>query len=360
MKKSKKPFTKTQFQQICMLTQICFVRNLAGEKYPNMMTDEERTHLGKRIAAILCEKCHFEDITHSPELKGIVSVYLHLLPEEDRESGYHLLQLGDDVFCEVMATNHLTFTIRTTEADLLPVATDAAAIVAKVGQYLPYAFHERFGFLTAQLPLLGTGFRVRSILHLAGLSHFNHLRELCNAAELTGTLVELDSPDPPPGHRIIIFNRFTLGRSIEEILSAYCETLNDVIAHELTARQRLLRDEPFVLLDTLSRCAAIVSAAQLLSENEALDVLSDIRLAASLGILTPGIGKQPFQPIWFLRPTNGFINSLIEQSPELLAVLPSHVAEFTPWRLDALRADLIRKICNFNIKDSFLKRALTQ
>lgn len=360
MKKSKKPFTKTQFQQICILTQVCFVRNLAGEKYPCMMTDEERVRLGERITATLREKCHFEDITHDPELKGIVSCYLHLLPEEDRESGYHLLRLGDDIFCEVMATNHLTFTVRTTEANLLPVAKDAATVVAAVGQHLPYAFHERFGFLTAQLPLLGTGFRVRSILHLAGLSHFNYLRELRNAAEITGTLVELDSPDPPPGHQIIIFNRFTLGRSVEEILTAYSETLNDVITHELAARQRLLRDEPFVLFDVLSRCSAIVNAAQLLSENEALDVLSDIRLAASLGILKPGIGKQPFQPIWFLRPTNGFINTMIEQTPEILAILPSQVAEFTPWRLDAVRADLVRKFCNFDVKDSFLKRALTQ
>lgn len=360
MKKRKPSMTKTQFQQVCLLTQICFVRNLAGEKFPNALTAEERVRLGERIATTLCEKCNFEDITHEPEFKGIVNVYLHLLPEEDREPGYHLLRLGDDLFCEVMATNHLTFTCRTTESHLMPVACQTNSVIESVGKVLPYAYHERYGYLTAQLPLLGTGFRVRSMLHLAGLSHFNHLRELCNAAEFSGALVELDNPEPPPGHQIILFNRFSLGRSVMEILMAYCETLEEVITHEWAARQRLLRDEPFVLYDLVSRCQAIAAMAHLVSENEALDILSDIRLAASLKIFSPGLGKEPFHPRWFVYPTNAFLTSIVDEKPHLLTQLPPQVAEFTPWRLDAFRADYLRHFATFELKDTFVKRALNQ
>lgn len=358
--KSKRPRTQTQFRQVCLFTQICFVRNIAGEKFPNSLSPEERIRLGDHIVSVLCSQFQFKDITHGSEYEGIVGSYLHLLPEEDRDAGYHLLELCPDFYCEVMATNHLTFTIRTDDIDLLKVAADAELVIGLIGKELPFAFHEKYGFLTAQLPLLGTGFRVRSMLHLPGLSHFNQLRELCNAAEFNGVLVELDSPEPPPGHQIILFNRFALGRSIEQILMDYASTLFDVIAQEQRARQRLLRDEPYVLLDILSRCHAIVHATQLLSENEALDALSDIRLAAGLGILKPGLTKQIAHRLWFVRPTVGYLTMLLKEHPEALQTLPPHVAEFSPWRLDAIRATLIRKHCNFKLKKSFIERALEQ
>lgn len=356
----KAPFTEKAFQQVCLFTQICFVRNLAGKKFPNALSEEERCRLSAEIVSVLCSHFHFTDITHLPSLKGIVGDYLHLLPEGDRDAGYRLLAHKDDLYCEVMATNHLTFTLRTAGSDLAKPAEEAERIVAEIGRKLPYAVHERYGFLSAQLPLVGTGFRVRSMLHLCGLSHFNHLRELCNAAEFNGTLVELDSPEPPPGHLIILFNRFAMGRSVADILTAYRDTLTDVIVQELHARKRLLRDEPFVLHDILSRCLAILSAARLLSENEAMDALSDLRLAASLGIVKSGLGSKPFERMWFVVPGAGFLTRLLEQQPELLATLPPQVADYPPWRLDAVRAQVLQEFGEVTLKPSFLKRALTQ
>lgn len=361
MKKgSKRSCSRTQFQQVCLFTQICFVRNLAGEKFPNSLSPEERIRLGDRIASVLCSHNDVRDVTNDSEFEHIVDPYLNLLPEEDRDAGYHLIEICPDFFCEVMATNHLTFTVRTHELDLPQLAKEANEFIEQIGKELPFAVHEKYGFLTAQLPLLGTGFRVRSMLHLPGLSHYNHLRELCNATEISGMLVELDSPEPPPGHRVMLFNRFTLGRSVDRILLEYESTLLDVIAQEQKARQRLLRDEPYVLFDLLSRCRAIINATLLLSENEAMDALSDIRLAACLGILEPRLTKQITHPLWFARASVGYITALQQEHPEIVQVLPPQVAEFTPWRLDAIRAILIRKYCKFKIKTSFIKRALEQ
>lgn len=360
MKKSKRSPNLKKLQQVCLFTQVCFVRNLAGEKFPNALSPEERTRLGDHIASVLCSQFKFTDITHDPTYEGLVGSYLHLLPEEDRDAGYHLLELYQDFYCEVMATNHLTFTIRTDDIDLLNVAIEAEAVLDRINKTLPFAFHEKYGFLTAQLPVLGTGFRVRSMLHLPGLSHFNYLRELCNAAELNGVLVELDSPEPPPGHLIMLFNRFSLGRSVEQILMDYAETLFNVIDQEQRARQRLLRDEPFVLLDLLLRCRAILNTTLLLSENEAMDALSDIRLASGLGILKPGLNKQIAHRIWFTRPSVGFVNAFLKGNPDVLQTLPPQVAEFTPWRIDAIRANLVRTYSEFKLKDTFIKRALEQ
>lgn len=356
----KKSVTKKAFQQVCLFTQICFVRNVAGIRFPNALPEEERRRLGASLSAVLCTQFAFQDITSDPELKGIVGDYLHLLPEADREPGYRLLRRGADCFCEVMATNHLTFTVRTTGSDFLKIAGETEQFINTIARELPFAIHARYGFLSAQLPLVGTGFRVRSMLHLCGLSHFNHLRELCNAAEMSGVLVELDSPEPPPGHLIILFNRFSLGRSVADILADYSACLQEVIVQELHARQRLLKDEPYVLLDLLSRCSAILRSTRLLAENEAMDALSDIRLAAALGILKPGLGSKPFDPMWFLLPTAGFLTSMAERHPEYLAELPPQVADFQPWRTDAIRANLLRLSADFDLKESFVKRALLQ
>lgn len=361
MKRPKpKKLSRRAFEQICVYTQVCFVRNIAGEKFPNALSPEERLRLGARLSAVLCEHFGFRDVTRDPALRGTVADCLNLLPEGDRDEGYHLLQLNSDFHCEVMATNHLTFTSRTTEQDLLPVAATAEALLAEIGRILPFATHERYGFLTAQLPLVGSGFRVRSILHLPGLSHFNHLRELCNAADFNGVLVELDSPDPPPGHLITLFNRFSLGRSVREILSGYSRTLDEVIRQELHARQRLLFDEPYILLDLLSRSRGLLNSTLLLPESEALDALSNIRLGASLGILKPASAANPFSRMWFIWPTAGFLANTLERHSDLLETLPPQVADFQPWRLEAVRARLMTRYTGFKLKDSFVERALTQ
>lgn len=361
MKRPKaKPLSKRAYGQICVYTQVCFVRNVAGEKFPNALPPEERLRLGARLAAVLCDHFGFRDITHDSALKGAVADALNLLPESERDEGYHLLQLTGDIHCEVMATNHLTFTFRTTERDLLPVAAHAETILAAIGRMLPFATHARYGFLTAQLPLVGSGFRVRSILHLPGLSHFNHLRELCNAADFNGVLVELDSPEPPPGHLITLFNRFALGRSVREILSGYSQTLDEVIRQELHARRRLLLDEPYILLDLLSRSHGLLNSTLLLPEAEALDALSNIRLGAALGILKPAAAESPFSRTWFIWPTAGFLANTLEHHSDLLETLPPQVADFQPWRLEAVRARLMTRYAGFKLKDSFVERALTQ
>lgn len=359
-KPNRKPLSRRAFRQVCLYSQICFVRNIAGEKFPNALSPEERIRLGAHLAAVLCATFDFEDMTHAPELRGIAGDLYNLLPESERDAGYHLLQRGESVFCEIMATNHLTFTVRTTEQELTEQAESVEQFVAEIGKILPYATHERYGFLTAQLPLLGSGFRVRSILHLCGLSHFNWLRELCNAAEFDGVLVELDSPEPPPGHLITLFNRFALGRSVRTIAQAYSRTLSEVVRQELHARQRLLCDEPFVLLDTMTRSRAIIESAFLLAEHEALDALSNVRLAASLGILKPDRNRSAGSADWYIWPLNSLIQAKIERGTAAVETLPPQVADYPPWRIDALRAKLMFVSTAIELKEDFVTRALHQ
>ena len=78
----------------------------------------------------------------------------------------------------------------------------------------------------------------------------------------------------------------TMGISEEDLLARARRVFEDLIAQELNARHALVEDTPRVLLDALSRALAVLRSARLIAPGELLDLLSPIRLAASMGFLT--------------------------------------------------------------------------
>lgn len=357
--------SETCLRLTCVKTQISFVRNLAAAPFPSRMAERPAKALAKKLQEALTRLvARVEDCTDDAFLLDAGEALHGLSPRKERGSGYRLLRLipndGLEVWCEVMSANHLTFSVSGDFLDFGVRTETLRRFVDGLAEPLGFAYDAKLGYLTAQTSLLGTGLRIRSWMHLGGLAHFGYLRELCNACEVKGSYAELEHPDtPPPGCLVILFNRFSLGARAEEIAERHRELLVRVSEQEAAARLRLVHDEPFVFLDVLYRAKATLRHATMMGESEALDLLSDLRIALLTGVVKAR-GLEPLVPDWFENVRDGVFFPRHGRALSRRYALPHDVDSFTPWRDDALRACWMQHLANFTVSKKFVERAVEQ
>ena len=364
---ARKPVGEANLGLFCTKTQLSLVRNVRGAVFPGRMATRPAKALGIHLGEALrraaeARGMRAEDVTDDDDLTEIGAIYHGMTAREHRPPGYRLVRLDDaqgewTVWCELMSANHLTFSVAGTGLDFVAEAERLRTFVDGLDGDLGYASDPTLGYLTAQPMLLGTGFRIRSMVHVGGLAHFGYLRELCNAADAKGAMVELDRTDvTPPGALVIIFNRFSLGFGVREIAERFRAFLVRVSEQETEARWRLFRDEPFVFLDLLTRAKAVLKTALLMSEQEALDLLSDLRLGLTTGAISAR-KVDPLAPHWFDDATDRVFFRAHGRALRRKHVLPHDVDADPSLRDEALRAEWLRPLANFAFSRELIERA---
>lgn len=152
---------------------------------------------------------------------------------------------------------------------------------------LAYAFSEKFGFLTACPTNLGTGLRASVMLHLPGLVLTNEMEKAVKAAKNIGFLVRgiYGEGTKTVGGYFQISNQFTIGMKEEEIIENTKNLIKQIIDYERRARDYLLKNLKNEIEDKVWRSYGILTNAVLLTSEEAINLLSNLRLGGCLGII---------------------------------------------------------------------------
>jgi protein arginine kinase len=87
------------------------------------------------------------------------------------------------------------------------------------------------------------------------------------------------------GHIFQISNQQTLGESEAEILERLGNVLKTIIDHELNARFKYLEENRAKLLDQIGRAYGVLKNTYVIASDEALNLLSFIRLAVDFNML---------------------------------------------------------------------------
>jgi|ERR1700722_2976638 len=154
-----------------------------------------------------------------------------------------------------------------------------------IGSSLEFSFSPKFGYLTADPSLSGTGLLVQAFLHLPALIHTHQLEETLakqkeeeiTASGIGGNLDEII------GDLVVISNRYTLGMSEETILHAIHAMAMKLMAVEKTLRSHLQTEGNDEIKDQVSRSFGLLLHSYQLQTKEALGALSLMKLALHLG-----------------------------------------------------------------------------
>lgn len=268
----------------------------------------------------------------TPLVKELL-VERHLISPQHAGSGAgHALVLRDDERVSIMVNEEDHLRIQVLLPGLQPEQAWQMAdqVDNALDARLPFAFSERMGYLTAWPTNVGTGLRASLMLHLPALVATGQMRQVVSAVAHLGLTVRglYGEGTEAWGNLFQLSNQVSLGRSEEEITTHLANVGRQVIRQERQAREALRNQRRLQLEDGIYRSLGIVTHARSLSTQEALRLLSDVRLGIDLRLIS-GIPETILQEL-------------------VVRIRPAHLQrlvgrELSPPERDLQRATLIRE-----------------
>jgi protein arginine kinase len=320
-------------------SQCALVRNIRDFVFPDCCIDDERRAIEARFRGLLKN-----NTLMAPGEYHVVSDMDNLTMRflaERRLITYEMLCAvgprgvyvthGQSLTVMVNAADHLTLRATAPGGKIRNAWERVNTVDDALGNLLDFSYHDRLGYLTRSLHMVGTGLRVGVLLHLPGLAmtrllHAIEMRmakqrlHLCGMMPgdprvpastsgdmLPGSVYGLTATVEPAtcqclymdilggmalplsnaaGNLFLLTNMDTLGLSESEIVFQVEQAVSEIVAEEEEARRQLMRSQGGVLLDSIGRALGIAGSARQLGMGEALMLASLIRLAETQGHMT--------------------------------------------------------------------------
>ncbi|MEJ5260158.1 MAG: protein arginine kinase [Anaerohalosphaeraceae bacterium] len=323
---------------VVISSRIRLARNLAGYEFKPCLTPSRQQEVLDTLKTALLsvpadEPLFFFNIEEASALERelLAERYLISLPHARGEGPRGVVIAQNEYFSAMInEEDHLRMQVFASGQQLEKCFEHISRVDNHLETKVQFAFHPRYGYLTACPTNLGTGIRVSVMLHLPGLKMTGQTEKFFNAARDCNLAVRglFGEGSEAVGDFYQLSNQVTLGVTEQEIVQNFSRNIvPKIVEYEQVARQRLFEDNPEAVEDKIHRSLAILRSARLISSQEALILLSHVRL----GIHT---GRIPDIPI-------SKINELF------LHIQPAHLQmqagrTLSPDHRDILRAQIIR------------------
>ncbi len=267
-------------------------RNLIGFPFPNKMNDEQKYSVIQKVSDSIFKSdigkdYHFVDMDKISETECYFLAERHLIsPEFAKNTKGRALILKNDESVSIMINEEDHIRIQSISAGLeFERALNSAFEIEKIiGNAVKYAFDKKFGYLTECPTNLGTGLRASAMMHLPALQSIGALEQLFNSIAKLGIAVRGTFGEGSKAKSAMyqISNQITLGVSEKESVDNINTIVSQLVAKEKEARGAFdsLRVE-----DTVCRSLGILKYARMISSEEFIKLISDVRLGISMGVL---------------------------------------------------------------------------
>ncbi|WP_428937402.1 protein arginine kinase [Fontivita pretiosa] len=280
--------------EIVISSRIRLARNLAGQRFLTRMTRHQRQATEAKIrdtilAANLSSEMLYVDLETAPEVDRQLLVERHLISKPHAAAeGARGVAIGENETLSIMVNeeDHLRIQVLRSGLQLEEAWEQINAVDDKLEARLDFAFHPRFGYLTACPTNVGTGIRVSVMLHLPALKLTGEIEKVFRAAKDMRLAVRglYGEGTEATGDFYQISNQTTLGKSEEEIISDFKHVvIPKIIDYEHHARRTLLNDRTVALDDKVCRALGVLRSARLLTSEEVMFLLSHLRMGINLG-----------------------------------------------------------------------------
>jgi len=326
---------------IALSCRVRIARNLAGMPFPHQLDKDKAEEVLQIVEKALSSrevdgsKDYLEMsklIDLSPVERQILADKHLISPDLLNDYEYKAVILREDEVISIMVNeeDHLRIQCLLSGLQLQEAWQLINQVDDSLEKNLDYAFSERLGYLTACPTNVGTGLRASVMLHLPALVLVKQLKEVLNAIGKVGLTARghFGEGTDALGDLFQISNQITLGLVEEEIISNLMAVVNQIISQEKAARTALYQDQRHIVEDKVYRAYGILKNAHVLNSEEAMRLLSDLRLGVEMGLLSGIPAKLLNELMVRIRPA--FLTKLTGRG-------------MTSLQRDIFRAELIRK-----------------
>lgn len=323
---------------IVMSSRIRLARNLANHKFHVKATPEELSEIEFDVGGYLRERDGgigrlYYRLSDLNEIDRFVLVERHLISREHASpDSYRAVAASDDERLSIMINeeDHLRIQVLRSGLRLSEAWKEMDDLDTKLSGVFEFAFHPKWGYLTACPTNVGTGVRVSVMLHLPALVLTREIEKVFRAMGKINLAVRglYGEGTQAYGDLYQISNQTSLGKSEDKIVGNIEAIVPGVISYERKARVHLLETNRAQMEDRLFRALGMLRQARLLTSEETMHLLSAVRLGVGTGVL-PQIPQRVVNEIFLLTQ-------------------PAHLQktvgrELPPEERDTQRAEFVRK-----------------
>lgn len=301
---------------IVVSTRIRLARNLAGVPFPGRMNDSQRTEVNKKIidsimngSSALSKDLKVVDMDSISDAEALAMVERHIISPafaRNRKNRRLILSLDESISIMLGEEDHIRIQVLKGGLQLFETYEIANNIDTLLSESLTIAFDEQLGYLTECPTNLGTGLRASVMLHLPALESTGEISQLADAVSKIGLTIR-GMYGEGSGSKASLYqlsNQVTLGISEKSALDNLKSITMQMIEREQVTCKNF---DKISLEDSVFRSFGILKNARLLSSDEMMQYVSQIKLGVSLGIIK-------------LKDENIPIKLMIETQPAMMAL----------------------------------------
>lgn len=271
-------------------------RNLKGHPFPNRMTGDEGRKLARDVSEhFFGSNSYMRDQYLDVDLGSMaveerLSLVERRLISEDllkHSAGRAIISRDESASIMINEEDHIRVQVMTPGFNIKDAYEEAARITRLFEEQLTIAYDSQYGFLTACPTNTGTGLRASVMVHLPGITERGQIRSLIENLQKLGFTVRgnYGENSSASGYLYQISNQITLGLSEEDLISDLEKAVRQTIDLEREARKMIYGRQPLRTEDKVYRALGTLQSARIVSSEEALKLISDIRLGVELKIL---------------------------------------------------------------------------
>lgn len=271
-------------------SRVRLARNLRGLPFPDRAPPPVRVEVRRRVMEAARRELPVQE-----DLAGSTVLFRQNLFEEHLISRALLEERPESAICMdetrrravmINEEDHLRIQSLQHGLALREAWAVADALDDELEKDLDYAFSSSLGYLTSCPTNVGTGMRASALMHLPGLVLMNEIEPIIRGLNKIGLTVRgrWGEGTAALGHMFQISNQLTLGMAELRIVEDLEQIVKELALHEQNARLRLKKERRRFAEDLAARAEGLLRSARLMTTQEALERLSELRLGIALGL----------------------------------------------------------------------------
>ncbi len=279
--------------KVVISTRVRLARNLKNFPFPCKLNLQGREKVVEKVKnaitnsnSSIASDFSFIKMNELTQRQSVSLVERRLVSPEfvnDSEGGALLLSKDESLSIMINEEDHIRLQVITDGLSLEDAYDTADKLDTLLDENLEFAFDEKLGYLTQCPTNLGTGMRASVMLHLPALEKSKAIGRIAgNLSKLGLTIRGAHGEGTEPyGALYQLSNQVTLGISEKAAIENLKNITLQLVAQENQARERLCAS--IEIQDTISRSLGILRSALVISHDEALKLLSNVRLGIVSG-----------------------------------------------------------------------------
>ncbi len=280
--------------EVVISSRIRLARNVAGSHFLSRSSRAQRQAVEAKVRqtildAEIAPHVLYVDLDAAPEIDRQLLVERHLISKPHATAeGARGVAIAENETLSIMVNeeDHLRIQVLRSGLQLEEAWEQINQIDDALEAKLDWAFHPRFGYLTACPTNVGTGIRVSVMLHLPALKLTGEIDKVFRAAKDMRLAVRglYGEGTEATGDFYQISNQTTLGKAEDDIISDFKHlVIPKIIDYEHNARKMLVADRTLALDDKVCRALGALRTARLMASEETINLLSHVRMGVNLG-----------------------------------------------------------------------------